>query len=439
MTPNSRSPLHKIGANISWLIGERMLRMVIGVFVLGMIGRHLGPAEFAYLNYALGLTLIFAHLANLGIDGIVIRELVRRPGQSGEILGTAVALRLFGGIGAITASACAALMVSSSEIILPLTVIIGMGFLPQSADVIDLWFQKNIQSRFVVIARLTALLFGSAVKVFLVMAHKPLIWFGGALAFDYALASIALSAMYVHRGESFRPWHANWPQARCILRESWPLIFAGLLVAFHQRLELIMVMEMLGEVTGGIFSAATRLAEIWLIIPGAIMTSVYPLLIERKKNGQDYQALLQAVLDLLTVLGYGIALGTTAFSWVVIPFVFGDAYRDAIPILVLTGWTAPILYNATVRAYYMLIEGKTVYHIGSALLGIAVTFALAIHFIPELGARGAVLATIGGYLISGVITSFFFVELRPCGWLQLRSFLIILRWKSAWKNGRSCV
>ena len=71
--------INRIGGNLAWLVGDRLFRMAIGVVVLGFVARYLGTASFGDLNYAIGLTAIFSSLATLGIEGIVIRELVRYP------------------------------------------------------------------------------------------------------------------------------------------------------------------------------------------------------------------------------------------------------------------------------------------------------------------------------------------------------------------------
>ncbi|MEI2722451.1 MAG: oligosaccharide flippase family protein [Verrucomicrobiota bacterium] len=92
------SRFNKVGANLSWLIGIRIFRMVVGVIVLGSVGRYLGPEQFGVLNYAIALTAIFGVFATLGMDGIVIREMVNRPEQTPQILGTAFGLRLLGAL-----------------------------------------------------------------------------------------------------------------------------------------------------------------------------------------------------------------------------------------------------------------------------------------------------------------------------------------------------
>jgi len=62
--------------NTSWLMGERILRMGVGLFVGIWVARYLGPEQFGLLSYAQSFVFLFTAIATLGLDGIVVRELV---------------------------------------------------------------------------------------------------------------------------------------------------------------------------------------------------------------------------------------------------------------------------------------------------------------------------------------------------------------------------
>ena len=92
------SGFKKYFANTSWLMAERILRMTIALLVGVYVARYLGPERFGLLSYANSFVGLFLALATLGIDSIVIRELVKRPGSRSEILGTAFGLKICGTI-----------------------------------------------------------------------------------------------------------------------------------------------------------------------------------------------------------------------------------------------------------------------------------------------------------------------------------------------------
>ena len=78
----------KYFANTSWLLGERVLRMAISLFVGIYVARYLGPERFGLLSYANSFVGIFLALATLGLDDVVVREIVKTPELREKLLGT---------------------------------------------------------------------------------------------------------------------------------------------------------------------------------------------------------------------------------------------------------------------------------------------------------------------------------------------------------------
>ncbi|MGH8019287.1 MAG: oligosaccharide flippase family protein, partial [Opitutaceae bacterium] len=91
--------------NFTWLLMDRGVRLSISVLVSTWVARHLGPENFGLLNFAASLSAIFAAIVPLGIDGLVVRDLISRRQDRGGIIGTTLGLRL---AAAITSAAIAA-------------------------------------------------------------------------------------------------------------------------------------------------------------------------------------------------------------------------------------------------------------------------------------------------------------------------------------------
>ena len=71
-----------------WMIGEKISRMVVALFVGVWVARYLGPSQFGILNYVLAFNAMFSVLPRLGLDSIVVRELVSGNKDKVELLGT---------------------------------------------------------------------------------------------------------------------------------------------------------------------------------------------------------------------------------------------------------------------------------------------------------------------------------------------------------------
>ena len=64
-------------ANTSRLMGHRVLSMVVALFVGVYVARYLGPERFGLLSYAGSFVGLFTAPATLGLDGVIVRELVK--------------------------------------------------------------------------------------------------------------------------------------------------------------------------------------------------------------------------------------------------------------------------------------------------------------------------------------------------------------------------
>jgi O-antigen/teichoic acid export membrane protein len=94
----SHPGVRRYGINTAWLFTEQVLRLIAGFLVGVWVARYLGPEKFGLFSYALAFVSIFQGIAKLGLDGIVVRDLVQEPEKRDVYLGTSFWLKLLGGI-----------------------------------------------------------------------------------------------------------------------------------------------------------------------------------------------------------------------------------------------------------------------------------------------------------------------------------------------------
>ncbi|MFM6309557.1 MAG: oligosaccharide flippase family protein, partial [Dolichospermum sp.] len=170
-------------------------------------------------------------------------------------------------------------------------------------------FQSQVQSKYTVIAKNTAFVITALVKVALISLHAPLIAFAWAGLGEVSLGAIGLIISYRVRGYS--PWLWPWslPLAKTLLKESWPLILSGLTIIIYMRIDQIMLGQMVGDKAVGLYSAATRISEIWYFIPGAIASSVIPSIYAAKEVSEAlYYQRIEQFLRLLSWLAIVVAV-----------------------------------------------------------------------------------------------------------------------------------
>ncbi len=404
-----RPDLQAIVGNMGWLFVDKFLRMGLGLFVGAWVARYLGPKQFGLLNFSIAFAALFGAFATLGLDGIVVWRLVKYPGRQNELMGSAFALKLIGS--AITFLACLVaivLMHGQESLTIWLVAISATGFIFQSVNVIDFYFQAKVQSRYTVLAANGAFVLLTLVKVVLLVTAAPLIAFAWAGLGEIALTSVFLLVAYHARDNKMREWRYDRVVARELLQDSWPLLFAGLAVMLYMRLDVVMLQQLAGDREVGVYAAATRISEVWYFLPTVIVASVSPSII--KVHGTDpqlYIKRLQRLYFLMVWLAIGLSLPLSlASSWIV-GLLYGVQFRDAGPVLAVHMWASVAVFLGVASSQYLLVEQLQKISFYRTLIGVLVNILLNLVLIPKLGAMGAAIATLIAYTIATFSIVFF--------------------------------
>ena len=83
-------------SNTAWMVGGRTLKMILGFVATAIVARYLGPEKFGLLNYCFSLVGIAMVFVVMGLETIVVRELVKHPDARSEILGSCLVIQAIG-------------------------------------------------------------------------------------------------------------------------------------------------------------------------------------------------------------------------------------------------------------------------------------------------------------------------------------------------------
>jgi polysaccharide transporter, PST family len=404
-----RPNLQEILANTSWLFADKILRMGVGLLVGVWIARYLGPRQYGLWNYAIAFAALFGALATLGLDSIVMRELVRCPDKTNELLGTAFALKLIGGILTllITVGAVAVLR-NDDALTIWLVAISAAASIFQSVNVIEFYFQAKVQSRFAVIAGSSAFALVTVIKIFLLLFSGTLIAFAIAGLGEIALTSLFLIFAYRARGKRTLDWTVNRQLLFKLLQDSWPLLLAGLAVTLYMRIDVVMLQIMAGEHEVGIYAAATRISEIWYFLPVLIVASVSPSII--RCHGIDnalYLRRMRRLYFLMAWLAIGVSFPISLMSGRIVELLYGPEFASAAPVLAIHLWACFAVFLGVASSQFLVVEHLQKISFYRTLIGLACNVVLNLVLIPGMGAQGAAIATVISYFIATYSIVFF--------------------------------
>lgn len=401
-----RPQLVKIVDNIGWLFFDKILRMGVGLLVGVWVARYLGPEQFGLLNFALAFTGLFGAIAVLGLPGIVVRDLVRDPDSAATTLGSAALLQLLGGVVAFVLILFAIAQLRPDDALARWVVaILGSMMLLKASEVAVYWFESQVQSKYTVWVQNTVFLIFAVVKVALILREAPLIAFVWAMLAEAVVVAVALLWMLNRRGVILARLQVSGRRVLSLLQDSWPLMLAGITVMIYMKIDQIMLGQMIGDEAVGIYSAATKISEVWYFIPMAIVASVFPAILEAKKRSEvEYYARLQKLYDLMVFLSILVALPMTFLATPIVVFLFGEAYVASGAVLAIHIWAAVFVFLGIASGNWFLAENRQILSLQRTLLGAVANILLNLFFIPYYGVLGAAVATV----FSQVVVCFLF-------------------------------
>jgi PST family polysaccharide transporter len=403
-----RINLHAAIHNIGWIFFDKILRAVLGLLVGAWVARYLGPSSFGELAYCIAFIGIFQSITNLGLDGVVVRDIAGEPKRANIILGTVFQLRFFIGLVLwILAFVVYGLANSFEDQGIWIFALVGAGMIFQAADTVDLWFQGNSQSKRTVLAKASAYLISNAIRIGLILVAAPLIAFAGVIAFEGALTACALYISY-QRFPSAGLWKKHLPEAKKLLKESWPYLVSGLSIMIYMRIDQLMIKSMLGDRELGIFAAIIPISNLWNMVPMAICTSIAPLMAKKKLEGSEaFNAALVKMFRFFWILCLVIIGITLLLSSLVIQLIYGEVYKEAIPVLNIYALTCIPVFMGCGQGLWLLNERKSHLALIQTITGAAASISANLVFLPLWGLKGAAIAAVISYWISAMAINLF--------------------------------
>ncbi len=396
-------------ANTSWLIAEKIIRLAVGLFVGVWVARFLGPEQFGTLSYAQAFVGLFGAFATLGMDGIVIKHLVKDDENRDLLLGTAFTLKLFGAMVAVFIISIVTVTTSNDNKEVIIITIIASALVFQSLNVIDFYFQSIVLSRYIVIVNLISQLVVSLIRIALILSEAPLITFAYVILFDAVILAVGYIYIYKHKNLSFRQWHFNKQTASEILKYSWPLAISGIVISIYMKIDQVMIKEMLGKTSVGHYAAAIKISEAWYFVPIAINSSLFPAIINAKKRSlKEFYDRLKILYSFMLLSAVAISIPTTIYSKYIINLLYKEQFDQASTVLMFHIWAGVLVSLGVVTSSIVIANNKQNNALISTSIGAISNIILNLLMIPRFGIIGAAFTTILSQIISGLIVPIYF-------------------------------
>lgn len=423
---------NKIVKNAGWIIGCNIAKSIFSLIISMFTARYLGPSNFGIINYAASIVSFVSPIMYLGLNSVLVQEIVQNSSDDNKILGTAITLSfissLFCILGIFTFTSIANYG-ETETIVVSLLYSILLVF--QGIDLIQYWFQANYLSKYPSIVILIAHALVSIYRIFLLITKKKIYWFAVSNAIDYMI--IAFSLIIIYKILSKKRLNFSWNLAKKILSKSKYYILSSMMVTIFAQTDKIMIKLMIGDKETGFYSAGVACASMTAFVFSAIIDSFRPMIFEmKKKDNEKYLRNLYMLNSIVIYLSLLQSLFITLFSKYIILILYGKDYLESVNVLRIIVWYTTFSYLGATRNIWLLAEGKqkylTIIDSCGALFNVILNFIL----IPFLGICGAALASLITQIFTNIIITFIIKPIRYNNTILYRS----LNLKQLLKNFR---
>lgn len=410
----------KVVKNAAWIIGCRIVQAVFALVINILQARELAPEGFGQLAYAISICAFMLPIIRLGIEHVLVNELIRHPEEEGKIMGTSLLLSLITSVCCIGGVAIFVSLANPNEpVTLVVCVLYSLLLIAQSADLIQYWFQAKYLSKYTSLTVLGAYLVVTAYKIFLLVTHKSIYWFAVSNALDYSIISAVLILIYfLKKGQRFS---FSLKTAGRVLSESKHYILPQLMVAVYAQTGTLLLKALYDTETVGYYNLAVSISGYTNFVFLAIIDSMRPLILETKlEDEKKYRENMTLLYSIVMYLAIAQSVAICLLAKPVVPFLYGAEYTPAILPLQIIIWYSTFSYLGSVRNVWLLAEGKQKYLWMINLGGAIVNVSLNLILIPYWGVIGAAVTALVTQIFTNVIMSAILKPLRESNMFILR-------------------
>lgn len=418
----------KILRNVFWAVLGKFVNMLGMLFVGILVARYLGPEKYGLMNYVISYVSIFSVFAGFGLTSIEVRELSSHPDNKEKILGTCFVIRLFF---AIVAYIVLAIIVLSSNkdhycclLILSYAFVLFTGCF----EVIRNFFSSIIKNEYVVKSEISRTIIGALIKIVLLIIHSPLEWFVVASVFDAVLVSSGYIISYHKEVGSIRAWFFDKNTLPYYIKQAFPLVLSGAAIVIYERIDQVMIGDLLNKTEVGYFATAGRFLGLILFLPGIMTQTVVPLLVQSKDRSLvEYEIKAKQVVSIVTWISILLSGFVSSLSYWIIYYTYGVQYLAAVPVLQILAWKTVGMGLSGAAGQLIIIEKIHKWAVFRNLIGCATCICLNLFIIPKYGIIGSAVITIVTVFISGCFSNILIPSYHHI--LKIEMYALLKGWK----------
>lgn len=361
------------------------------------LARSLGPESYGTVEFGMALAAFFVMIVEFGLEPVGVRDLTQGRFAVESLAANVPAARLLVAVLAAPYMVLYAWAAGQSGQAVGFVALLSFTLFLAALEQRWLLQSHSMMGRIAAGQMLRALVFLGGV---LWLVHGPSDLLRVAWAEVAAAASVAGFYLMVQRRITPLAWQCSWPQIQRLLREGLPVGMTDMAWAVNQFLPIGLLVLFSPATETSWYGSANRLVVSLLALSRIYHFNLYPTM--ARKAGESAAAVEAILLRSFRLVAWGAvlaALASTLAARLLMELAFGTPFVPAGEVLAMLVWTFPITALSGHARWALIAVGGRRYVLLAQLAGLVATLLGGLALIPHLGAKGAALASVAGYVI----------------------------------------
>jgi O-antigen/teichoic acid export membrane protein len=413
------STVRRIAKNTSALLVAQVVSYLLGFFYGMYTARYLGPASLGILSFALAFTAIFAVLPDFGLQSVIMREVARDKSLAPKYRANISLMKIILVVITFGLIALTINLMDYPEETIKVVYLIGLSVIFAAfTQVFFAIFLAYESMEYLAIGQIlnAALMLGGVILAiryhFSVVAFATLYSIASLIFLGYGLAVYRLKFSNQASTSAAKIIEFDWSFWKPTIKQAFPFFLAAAFVVISFRTDIVLLSMMKGDMAVGWYSAARGLIEALLLIPGALLAAMYPVLSSFHISSQESLKLAyQKSFKYLLILGLPIAVGTTILANRIILAIYQSSFAQSITILQVLIWVVPFIFLNAMFGTVMGATNRQWLGMKVSLLCTISNVVMNIILIPRYSYIGAAIAFIVSGLVAFILYFYFLSKL----------------------------
>jgi len=383
-------------AVVARLTGVNVLVVVIAFVTSPVLARALGPAGRGEVAAIFAVLTLAPWISELGMTAFLCRERARRTQPLGVLLGSTMPITLGSSLVGVLAAIPVAHALGRGRNEVITFIEIGLFLLPATVFMQTLYGVAlgDERWRLVMLTRvLSTGIAGISIVALSLAGHLTV----ETAAVSYLAAGMLSGIPFLLTLRGSLPWTVDRSLAAVGLSfgvRSWLSTLAS---NGNTRLDQLLMAAMVSSRQLGLYALAFTLAS----ASGALVSGVANALMPRVAVGEPALAARACRVTVMFVVVGGALVALS--SSVAVPFVFGSAFNDAVPMLIVLLGASVFFVPGQLLGSALIVAGNPAAAARSQVLGLVITVPALILVLPFAGGMGAAWVSLVSYTATFVV------------------------------------